>query len=462
MMSDNPRPTADVVICGAGIAGIAAAYFLTVHQKIGRVIIVDEGSPLALTSDKSTECYRNWWPGPGDTMVRFMNRSIDLLEDLAHQSHNTFLMNRRGYVFLTGDEATARQMELSAEEVSQLGAGQLRRHPGPQPYTPHAAHAFANQPAGADLILDGELIRQIFPFVTPNVKAMLHTRRCGWLSAQQLGIYLLEQAKAAGALFIPGRVTAIERLANQVTAVKISGRDGTFQTIATPYFVNAAGPLINKVAGLLDLQLPVINELHGKISFNDPLRLVPREAPLMIWNDPVTLPWAEEERADLASDPEMAWLLGNFPAGVHFRPEGIGNSNILLILWTYDVTVQEPTWPPHFDQYYPEVVLRGLSRMIPSLENYFSNPGRAYVDGGYYCKTRENRPLIGSLPVEGAYISGAYSGYGIMAACAGGELLAATLSGRNIPDYAPAFHLSRYDDPTYQTLLANWGSSGQL
>ena len=36
------------------------------------------GAPLSLTSDKSTECYRNWWPGPGDAMVRLMNRSIDL------------------------------------------------------------------------------------------------------------------------------------------------------------------------------------------------------------------------------------------------------------------------------------------------------------------------------------------------------------------------------------------------
>lgn len=461
-MNPNHQPTADVVICGAGIAGIAAAYFLTVRQKIGRVVIVDEGPPLALTSDKSTECYRNWWPGPGDTMVRFMNRSIDLLEELAHQSQNAFLMNRRGYVFLTGNEATAREMAITAQEVSQLGAGQLRLHPGPQPYIPHAPHSFTDQPAGADLILDGEMIRQIFPFVTPQVKAMLHTRRCGWLSAQQLGIYLLEQAKAAGLSFIPGRVTAIEQRGNRVTAVKISGRDGTFQTIATPCFVNAAGPLINQVAGLLDLQLPVSNELHGKIAFNDHQRLVPRDVPLMIWNDPLTLPWSKEEAADLASDPELAWLLNQFPAGVHFRPEGIGSSNILLILWTYDVAVQEPTWPLHFDDYYPEVVLRGLSRMIPTLENYFGNPGRAYVDGGYYCKTRENRPLIGPLPVDGAYISGAYSGYGIMAACAGGELLAATVSGRNIPDYAPAFHLSRYDNPAYQTVLANWGASGQL
>jgi sarcosine oxidase, subunit beta len=99
---------ADVVICGAGIAGISAAYYLAVKGGIGDVLIVDERPPLSLTSDKSTEAYRNWWPGPGDEMVRFMDRSIDLLEELARATGNRFLMNRRGYTFFTADPAGAR------------------------------------------------------------------------------------------------------------------------------------------------------------------------------------------------------------------------------------------------------------------------------------------------------------------------------------------------------------------
>ena len=67
--------TAEVVICGAGIAGIAAAYHLAVRRGVTGVVLVDERPPLSLTSDKSTECYRNWWPGPGDAMVRLMNRA---------------------------------------------------------------------------------------------------------------------------------------------------------------------------------------------------------------------------------------------------------------------------------------------------------------------------------------------------------------------------------------------------
>jgi len=54
--------TVDFVVCGAGIAGVAAAHEIAVRRRLGRVLIVDPRPPLSLTSDKSTECYRNWWP----------------------------------------------------------------------------------------------------------------------------------------------------------------------------------------------------------------------------------------------------------------------------------------------------------------------------------------------------------------------------------------------------------------
>ena len=72
------------------------------------MILVDERPPLSLTSDKSSEAYRNWWPGPDDAMIRLMNRSIDLLEELAEASKNRFLMNRRGYLWCTADHDPGR------------------------------------------------------------------------------------------------------------------------------------------------------------------------------------------------------------------------------------------------------------------------------------------------------------------------------------------------------------------
>src|SRR5690349_23742520 len=118
--------TAEVVICGAGIAGVATAYFLAAQHGLRDIVLVERGDPLSVTSDKSTECYRNWWPGPGDTMIRFMNRSIDLLEELSAASGNVFVMNRRGYAYFTADSGQAAELEHGAREVSALGAGELR------------------------------------------------------------------------------------------------------------------------------------------------------------------------------------------------------------------------------------------------------------------------------------------------------------------------------------------------
>src|SRR6186997_1156904 len=110
--------SAAVVICGAGIAGVATAYHLAVRRGVTDVVLVDERPPLTLTSDKSTECYRNWWPGPGDAMVALMNRSIDLLEELAHESGNVFRMNRRGYLYASADAARIPTFVKAAEEAA--------------------------------------------------------------------------------------------------------------------------------------------------------------------------------------------------------------------------------------------------------------------------------------------------------------------------------------------------------
>jgi glycine/D-amino acid oxidase-like deaminating enzyme len=458
-------PNADVVICGAGIAGISAAYHLAVHHGVRDVLLVDERPPLSLTSDKSTECYRNWWPGPGDAMVRLMNRSIDILEELAHESGNLFNLGRRGYLFVSGDPARIPDFYRNAEEPCALGAGTLRVHngqPGDPPYVPAPAHGFEGQPTGADLLLDPALIREHFPFLSEHVVAALHTRRCGKLSAQQLGMYLLERARDHGARLLSARVEGVDVRDGRVQAVHVNNEAGA-QTISTGVFVIAAGPFVKQVGQMVGVDLPVVCELHSKIAFNDSRGIIPRTAPLYYWADPQLLPWSEEERGLLAEAEETRWLLDSFPSGPHGMPEGGAGSQTQLVLWTYDVETMEPVVPlPPLDPHYFEVVLRGLSRMIPGLAAYFDRLPRPVVDGGYYAKTQENRPLIGPLPIEGAYIIGALSGFGIMAGCAAGELLAAHVAGSELPAYASWFLLERYGDPTYRALLETWDASGQL
>ncbi len=453
----------EIIICGAGIAGIAAAYHLSVQHGIKNILLIDERPPLSLTSDKSTECYRNWWPGPGDAMVRFMNRSIDLLEDLARESGNCFNLNRRGYLFATAEPEKVKQFQQVAEEEAKLGAGPVRYHPKAHnsSYQPASALNFMDQIDGADLLTDQRLIKRNFPYLASNTIGLLHARRCGWLSAQQLGMYMLEKAREYGTVFRQARLEGIKVVKEKIEAVYIR-EDDCQVLLPTRYLVIAAGPFLPHVAQMMGLELPVFHELHTKVVFHDYLRVIDRKAPLLIWTDPVFLPWSAEERASLEESAETKYLLEEFPSGVHARPEGGQDSDVILIIWTYDVRPVQPVFPFSVDPHYAEICLRGLARMIPELETYFGRIPKPVIDGGYYTKTRENRPLIGPLPIEGTFVIGALSGFGIMASCAAGELLAAHLTQSELPSYAPAFSLERYNDPAYQRLLENWPDTGQL
>jgi len=458
-MSSN---TAEVVICGAGIAGIAAAYHLAVRRGVRGIVLIDERPPLSLTSDKSTECYRNWWPGPGDDMVALMNRSIDLLEELARESGNAFRMNRRGYLFATADPAQVPVFVERAREAESRGVGPARVHrSGSSDYRPAPADGFEGQPIGVDVIIDPMLARRHFPYLTTDTLAVLHARRCGWFSGHELGMYLLERAREAGVRLLEGRVERIDTTGGRVRAVRVKARGGD-TTIGTPRFVDAAGPFFAPVARLLGVEVPVFCERHAKVAFNDALGAIPRSAPMTIWTDPVTLPWSDEERRELAASAEHKRLVEEFPAGVHGRPEGGGDSPVVLLIWTYDIEPVQPAFPIAFEASYGEICLRGMSRMVPAMAGYLSRLPRVVVDGGYYTKTRENRFLAGPLPLEGAYALGALSGYGLMASNGAADLLADHISGRPLPAYAPAFLLSRYDDPAYRERLEQWGDSGQL
>ena len=457
------RSVAEVVVIGAGIAGISAAFHLAVREGLDGVVLVEAGDPLALTSDKSTECYRNWWPGPGDAMVAFMDRSIDLLERIERESGGRLHLNRRGYLFATAEPSRIAAFRDLGREAQSFGAGALRVHDGSGSspgYLRSPARGFEEVAAGADLITDPALIRAEFPYLDPEVVAVLHARRCGWLSAQQLGMWMLERARDRGVRLIRGRVTDVETRGGRVRAVSVA-RPGDRVRIETGKLVLSPGPYLAELARGFGVDLPVACERHMKVAFRDTERAVPGDAPLLIWADPVELPWSDEERAVLADDEETRGLVEPFPAGIHGRPEGTPGEHWLMMLWTWDTETVEPVFPVPFDERLPEIALRGWSRMLPSLKRYFARLPRMTVDGGYYVRTPENRPLIGPLPVAGAYVNAAYSGFGIMGACAGGELLAAHVCETPLPAYAAAFHPARFDDPGYLDAFAN-GTDGQL
>lgn len=65
----------DALIVGAGIVGIATAYYLQQQNSKLTIALIDVGQPMAFPSAQSGENYRNWWPHP--VMTALTDRSID-------------------------------------------------------------------------------------------------------------------------------------------------------------------------------------------------------------------------------------------------------------------------------------------------------------------------------------------------------------------------------------------------
>ena len=427
--------TAGTVVAGAGIAGVATCFELAVVRGVERVLVVDPRPPLTLTTDKSSECYRNFFPSK--PMVDLTNRSIDILEIMKEQSDDFFNMSQRGYLFVTGNHEQLRSLTNAAQASASFGAGPVRfiQRPGA-----------AEEVSGFDVYQTTAALLERFPYLSERALGGLHVRRGGWFSAQQLGTWMLEAARNHGAKVIVDEVVGVKVVRDRVTGALLkSGR-----VISTPTVVNAAGPMSQQLADLVGVELPLRASVHHKVSFRDHLGAFPRDAPMLLWTDPVTIDWSDEEKTALAAE-GFDELLGEIRTPVFGRPEGGADSPFFEALWNYRPEVRDqPTWPaPEPGPMFPEAVMRGMTSMLPSLSRYRAHLPYSVVDGGYVMKTPENLPLIGPAGPEGFQLMTGMSGYGVMICTGAAELVGCHLTGSALPEYAEAFLLSRYENPGY-------------
>jgi glycine/D-amino acid oxidase-like deaminating enzyme len=406
----------DIAIIGAGIAGIATAYYLCTNHGKQSVLLIDPRQPMSYTSAQSGDNYRNWWPHP--VMTAFTDDSIDELDRLAQDSNNVFNMTRGGYVLAS------------------------RKDPD------------------SDGQISGDAIAANYPWLSDDIRSVTHIRRGGDISGQQLGMYMLERIRECGGRLLRGAVTGIDT--NQTFRLEID-REGA---VEAEQIVNATGPFANHVAGMLGEALPVTNLFQQKLAFEDRLGAIRRDMPFSIDLDPKILSWSDEERELLIEDPDLAWLTET-PGGTHCRPDGGARGKWVKLGWAYNQQTSEPQEDlanePTSDPQFPEIVMRGAAAFIPALKPYIDEPPTRYSHyGGYYTMTEENWPLIGPMAANNAFMVAALSGFGSMAACAAGRLCAAWVVGSDLPDYAEALSAARYDNEALMQELASAPSKGVL
>jgi glycine/D-amino acid oxidase-like deaminating enzyme len=449
----KPTQHVDFAVVGAGIVGIACAYSLALAERRPKVALIDPLAPMSLTSAASGENYRNWWPHP--VMTAFTDYSIDLMEAVASESDNRLHMTRRGYALATRQADPELLLRQLHEGYGTQGAAKIRVHKAgsASTYTPAESADWRTAPDGVDVIQDRRLIERCFPGFDRAVATVLHIRRAGDISGQQLGSHMLEHIRERSGRLIRGRVVGIERASAFDLTVK--GEEAS-SVVRADVMVDAAGPYVAEIAALLGETLPITNVFQQKIAFEDVRVVIDRRMPFAIDLDGQVIDWTDEERALLADDPATRWLTEPMPGAIHCRPDGGERGKWIKLGWAYNKQPSQPTADQPTDKNFPEIVLRGASRLNPALRAYYGRlPSRLSHYGGYYTMTRENWPLIGPMATRGAFVAGALSGYGTMGACAAGALVAAWALGEKLPDFARSLSLARYDDKALmQDLLA--------
>ena len=107
------RPAYDVVIVGAGVHGLATAYYLAANHGITNVAVIDKGYVGGGGSGRNTAIVRSNYLTPDG--VRFYDRSVKLYEGLAADLNFNVMFSQRGHLTLAHNDSSLRTMRWRAE-----------------------------------------------------------------------------------------------------------------------------------------------------------------------------------------------------------------------------------------------------------------------------------------------------------------------------------------------------------
>ena len=109
----------DVVIIGAGVHGLAAAYYLAANHGITDVAVLDKGYLGGGGSGRNTAIVRSNYLTPEG--VAFYDRSLDLYNSMSQDLNINVMFSERGHLTLAHTDAALRTMRWRAE-VNKLQA----------------------------------------------------------------------------------------------------------------------------------------------------------------------------------------------------------------------------------------------------------------------------------------------------------------------------------------------------
>ena len=378
----------DVVIAGAGIIGLSIAWQLARRSTLSIAVIekgagVGEGS----TGASSSICRTRY--------------SIDETLLLARDGIHAY----RHWQAFTG-------LAAPAAEFHQDGVLWM---PGGDRKWADAEHARMQGFGIASEVLDDAGIAERFPALsTCTLAPDLETGEAHDCEGGSRNLFeidgghvdpmaamhdLVEACRNAGVdVRFRSRVVRVGIGGGRVQSVSLDNGD----ELATPLFVNAAGPWCNGLSRMVGLEVP--------------WTLVPTRIQVIYRDRPETLEGHIPVTADLVG-------------GIYFRTENNGQQLVIGSVREEDEreAVDDPDdFRTETDEDFELVNLHALHHRLPALP--YSGRVRGYC--GLYTTNREDvHPVLGPTDVDGFWLANGFSGHGFKLAPAIGSMLAQAITG---------------------------------
>ena len=208
----DPEPKAeyDVIIVGAGLHGLATAYYLARNHGITNVAVVEKGWLGSGNAGRNTTIVRSNYMLPGNRP--FYEHSLKLWENLSHDLNYNVMFSQRAHVTLLHSPAARDAAARRYNTMRLTGSdGELWDLPTLKRKIPHLNY-------GPDAR---------FPIIGASAQLRAGSARhdaVAWgyaRAADQRGIDILQNCEVTGVLRDGGKVTGVETVRGVIRAKKV-------------------------------------------------------------------------------------------------------------------------------------------------------------------------------------------------------------------------------------------------